>query len=442
MFVLNDSEIETLKNGLAKKVVKYDTACKLVKLWEKVLKAYSYDANIIINFAASKLNYGEMTVRAKNCLSGIWPVKLVGYNATMDKYDTIDVFLNPEFKFDKINTQDRDSIKHFADNDINGSVTVSTIRSYNTEATGVGLDIFQTAKRENIKLKAVKWENNKSEVFIPDASVKDAQVTKVFYGIELEVICRKNAPADIVNRIATDALNGFCIIKSDSSLKVNSSTGFEIVTVPATYDRHKEAWLRFFRGDFDTKTDKYKDNGVAKYLKSWVTGKCGIHIHISRKCFTKPHLAKFCAFFNNNISFVKDVSGRSSDEYAPFQPKYNYKHVMQNEYDGGLGRGAVHLRKPATVEIRAFRGNTREKGFFKCLEFVDAVFYYTQMCSWGYNKTSKQVNIGYEGFLEWLKVNPCDYSNLIDWLVEKEYIKGTRRKTLLKEDLNWSEQCA
>lgn len=387
----------------------FKQVCRLLYLWEKVTKTAKNNAEMF-KFAKEKLgvtNLSEQATQYKGC----FPRKLLGYNIQLTRIDTLDMFLNPDLKF-KHHITAEDQMQHFIDTDSNNTVNRSYMKNHSYRATDAGLPIFVKSDKEHI--------------------TKEQQPYAFYYGVELEVMCRKDTPKEILFDIEKKCLKDFCIVKSDSSIGTPDSTGFEICTVPATYRAHKEHWLPFF----DEKT------GSARHLKSWITNKCGIHIHISRMAFTKGHLARFVNFVNAGVNkdFVSELAGRTNSSYCQMDSKYTIMDVMRNEINTGKGHGkysAVNLSNAATVEVRIFRGNTRKAGFFKCLEFVDSLVQYTRDC--GYSRDS----LHYDKYLEYLckNGNGRDYSNLMDWLAEKEYIVTTRRIKDKDETRNWRQEC-
>lgn len=409
--MLTSKETKDLKEALASKepLKDFKDVCYLLNTWEKIVKKARNNTEIY-KFAKETLNCTNLTEEAQQ-YKGCFPRKLLGYNSTMSRLDTLDMFLNPELKFAHITTGDN-QVQHFRDTDVSNSASRSHIKNHSFRATDAGLPIFVTGTNEKI--------------------TKDQQPFAFYYGIELEVMCRKETPKDIVTSIEKKGLANFVVVKSDSSIGTDESMGFEIVTVPATYKAHKERWLPFF----DDKT------GEAQYLKSWITNKCGIHIHISRMAFTKGHLARFVNFMNAgaNKDFICDIAGRANSTYCKTDPKYTIMDVMKNEHVGNNGGkySAVNLLNDATVEVRIFRGNTRKAGFFKCLEFVDSLVQFTRTC--GYTRDSMH----FTKYIEFLcsNGNGRDYSNLMDWLSEKEYIV-TKRQTKKdeKSTKNWRAEC-
>lgn len=394
----------------------YKQVCHLLDLWEKVCKK-SKNTQQVVKYTKEVLEYTNLTEEARQ-YKGCFPRKLLGYNEHYARLDTLDMFLNPELGY--ISTGVTSSgIENFRDTDVNNQADRTYIKNGQYRATEAGLPIFIHGLNERIP--------------------PEEQPFTFYYGIELEAVCRKTTPKDIVTDIEKKCLKDFAIVKHDGSVGTSTSPGFEIVTVPATYEAHRERWKPFF----DEKT------GSARHLKSWITNQCGIHIHISRMAFTKGHLARFVNFMNSsaNLDFILDIAGRAPNRYCEYSPKYTIFDIIKDEYSNKIGSryAAVNLVNKATVEVRIFRGNTREGGFFKCLEFVDSLVQFTRDC--GYSKNS----LHYNKYIEYMCKKGSSYSNLMDWLIEKEYIlgvtrrlskiSGTKDSKVISEQREWRKQC-
>lgn len=206
-----------------------------------------------------------------------------------------------------------------------------------------------------------------------------------YYGVELEVNSRKAAThAETCKKVHEDIGTDFAILKFDRS---TGELGFEIVTAPATLAYHRQAWEKFFAGS-------------ASLVSSWENGRCGMHVHISRAAFQNPsHLSKMMAFYNAPINkdFIERIAGRQS-EYAIIDPKANVMVAKMLGIESNKGEAArpinatfkagkgtqkkysaVNLQHTDTVEVRIFKGNVSKIGFFKNLEFVDAVMEYSKV---------------------------------------------------------------
>ncbi len=346
-----------------------------------------------------------------------WPNCLIGRNKTLNCSMTIDQLVGHGSNTTWLSGnsfEDHDLARLNGDND--------DIRNYSTKVETI-------ISREKLFLKA-KGEKTTTlkKMFIEDGEViiRDVKeqldyndpdvITRLpHYGIELEVIPKAEAPARIVKDIIRD-LDGHVIVKRDASLECSGGvSGFEIVSTPATFKAHKGLWKEFFENS-------------AQHLRSWNTSKCGLHIHVSRRAFLKPHLGRFVMFINHPATrdFITELAGRNSGQWSKFQP-VSLKDILKDQFmgRGGSRHVAVNLGNSETIEVRIFRGNVKKAGFFKCLEFVDALFNYTRHCS----NSSMSVQL----FLEWLKTNDYGYGNLTKWLKAHGYY-NTEVKTNWRED--------
>lgn len=186
-----------------------------------------------------------------------------------------------------------------------------------------------------------------------------------YYGVELEVEANGGnvlKSAAITNRSIPETKNGpFAYLKKDGSV----SDGFEIVTVPASLDYHREAWPDIIK----------KTHGK---IKSWNTLTCGLHVHASRAPLTEEQIAKIVCFVNAsfNRQFIFVIAGRRCDDYAKFFHK-----DMGNALTPIEKYEAVNLLHNATIEFRVFRGTVKIESLFKAIEFCDALIQFTKDAS-------------------------------------------------------------
>lgn len=297
-------------------------------------------------------------------------------------------------------------------------------------------------------LKGERLVNNDKED--PECDAEYNGNSPLFLGIELEVERKKTTPKNIEHMVAADLGMDYMILKSDGSL----TDGFEIVTAPATLGYHLQAWDKFF------------DNS-AKHVTSWSNGRCGMHVHMSRKHFTPMHLGKLLTFYNNheNRDFITTIAGRNSS-YAKFsedkafqvkaklistldelfkllsfskkedkeaieksikmiKQKLANTHsghsdssgLIKNITSGGERFSAVNLTKAGTVEIRIFRGNVSKVGMLKNIEFVAAVVDFAREANFRTKPLTKEeiaerklkrkentdYSLHYTFFLDWLE---------------------------------------
>ena len=223
-----------------------------------------------------------------------------------------------------------------------------------------------------------------------------------YYGIELEVEKRSNADENTASNIA-DCFRyedkEFALLKSDGSL----SNGFEIVSCPATINAHRKYWDKFFTSD------------VIKEVKSWNTDTTGMHIHISRTALTQLQIGKILVFINDekNSEFVNHIAGRSSDQWAKKSNKKISDCVQSSDkYE------AVNTAHRHTIELRIFKGNLARLGFYRVLEFVDALVHFS--------KHTSLTRLSYKDFIKYMEQPHVrsQYPIFYGWLSRKSYCIG------------------
>ena len=225
-----------------------------------------------------------------------------------------------------------------------------------------------------------------------------------YYGIELEVERRRDCPYDIAESI-NSMFNGFAICKSDGSL----DNGFEIVTGPSSFKYHKTKWEEFFNSRL------CQDN-----LKGWNTDTAGLHIHIGRKSLTPLNIGKILVFINDDMNkdFINHIAGRSSEQWAKKSPK-KVSDVLRPT---GEKYEAVNTNHHATIELRIFRSNIARHGFYRVLEFTDAMVNFVKQT----NCTTTSLH--YSAFTRYVSQpeQRALYPNLLAWLIRKSYVKDMK----------------
>jgi hypothetical protein len=191
---------------------------------------------------------------------------------------------------------------------------------------------------------------------------------KYFLGIELEVELKNGNSSEAT----TTALEGFgesnIYLKSDGSL----NNGFEIVTHPMS--------LLYYQNSMNWSTlDRLKELGI----RSWNTGTCGLHVHISRTAFdnsypfSDSHLIRFTKFIYDNQRMVERIAGRTSNHYSSFNEKGKIvKKIKENQNADRYV--AVNTTNEFTVEVRVFKGSLRKERVLSAIEFCHAVVEYTR----------------------------------------------------------------
>lgn len=242
---------------------------------------------------------------------------------------------------------------------------------------------------------------------------KTLPVRPLWMGVELEVepkIDQKTGTfaERYYAELTWESIKHFAVMKSDGSLR---NGGFEIVTVPATLAAHRLMWKPFFAGP-------------ARNLHSWTTGRAGIHVHIARNSLTQTELGKLLVFINDpeNLPFIELVAGRGSVTYSRMEKK-NVSDVRRldtnSQHYDALGISAN--TRGQTVELRIFKGNVSEGGFFKNIDFTHAAVSFCKVAG------IKQLN-GLS-FYQWLckPENRSTYPYLIQWAIRKKILNLPKR---------------
>ena len=230
----------------------------------------------------------------------------------------------------------------------------------------------------------------------------------LFFGLELEV---ENTDKQMDNDSMAEEVDNYidgAYCKKDASLK----TGFEIVTHPFTWQ-----WYKDEKENFDNLLDALQSNGFSSYEP----GTCGIHIHISKNCFSTIHLYKFLKMFYDckNYPLIYSISQRSPNSTkdgsqwgkqenidTSLQINFAKDKTSSNRYT------AVNLENPDTAEVRIFRGTLNKVSFHKNLEFVKALFEFTlefgiKDCTWA-------------NFSSYVKANSLIFTNLFKFMEKKK----------------------
>lgn len=224
---------------------------------------------------------------------------------------------------------------------------------------------------------------------------------KLKFGIELEVESKSEAEegAQYVRGCLAD---DYCVFKHDGSL---GSGGFEIVTRPDSIAVHKRKW------------DSLLNDSPGKRLRSWVGGRCGMHVHVTKAALSQLQLGKMLCFLNDpaNAGFVSAVAGRLPCHWCKVSPKKISDVRLPAE------RYVALNITDRTAEFRIFRGTLLASSFYKNLEFVQAL---VAFCSPAARSIAEATS--HATFCAWLSKK--DYPNLYAFLVAKGWIREAGRK--------------
>lgn len=212
----------------------------------------------------------------------------------------------------------------------------------------------------------------------------------LYLGVELEIEVNHDKRIERKAEQWDSLLNGRGILKHDGSIH----HGFEIVTAPWSLELQQEFWARQdiaegFRG-----------------VTSWRSGRCGLHVHVSKLPLSKYALAKIQVFIHSPAtkSYLVALAGRDEERWAKFVPKKlaDCPQINGNRYE------AINLQNEYTVEFRLFRGTTNTKHILADIEFVDA------LCRWA-TTTSARYCEDWGNFWAYVQKHVAKYPNLVEY---------------------------
>lgn len=233
---------------------------------------------------------------------------------------------------------------------------------------------------------------------------------KYHLGFELEVETRGHSGSRYSGAVfAQGELGAHAYMKEDGSL----NDGFEIVTHPHTLVEYQSnfAWHTL---------DKLRVQGY----RSWNTGTCGLHVHISRTAFginkeegvhytrvilaRQAHELRFMKLIYDNQRQVERIAGRTDTNYASFQDKGNLVRKVKYGSQNNGRYSAVNTDNNDTLEVRVFRGSLRKERVLSALEFVHACAEYTRDLP----VNGKNRALGWLKFTAYISTNAETYPNL------------------------------
>ena len=219
----------------------------------------------------------------------------------------------------------------------------------------------------------------------------EGESTKLYFGIEIETeVGRGGYDIGTCSEYASNILeheHDLAYLKHDGSL----NNGFEIVTHPASHAYYKQEDNPLWEVLETLRSQPYA-------MKSWDTGTCGLHIHISRAGFTSgSHQHRFLQLVYSNPEFYSTLAGREASHWAKFDDivrseremdddgywRYkqwrSYKHKLARHNDNCSDRySAVNTLNRHTLEMRIFRGSINGKVVKAALDLAHASVEYTR----------------------------------------------------------------
>jgi hypothetical protein len=224
---------------------------------------------------------------------------------------------------------------------------------------------------------------------------------KLFIGIELEI-----ESSNSLNALAEEVIEkgvGMFYCKNDGSLQ----HGFEIVSHPRTL----EHW-RKNKTIMEQIITHLKQNKTTSYDNK----RCGLHIHLNRKCIADSDIYKMHRFFNVNSTQIYKFSRRTKEQISRWCNIVPYKSKVSAIKDGyyDFPRGnkylAVNSCHSSTVEIRIFRGTLNYNRLYACLQFCHSIVYFVKE----YSISSIEYN-SWDKYIDYLKRHQ-EYNHLLTFL--------------------------
>lgn len=237
-------------------------------------------------------------------------------------------------------------------------------------------------------------------------------VEPLWLGVELEVQPKDKSDRDLKWAHAIrDTLGDFAIMKRDGSI----GFGVEIVTVPATLAYHRQAWDRFFDEAAPLLISWSAKNGNSEAV-------CGMHVHMSRAALTPYQHGKMLVFINNasNKRLIETLAGRYGSSFSRISERKVTHGLKKHEASHSGHYEALSTSTHTngkTVELRIFRGNVARHGFFRNLEFTQAL---AEFCAETSHQYLQEIH-----FFNWMSFpeNFKRFPVLAAWLQKKGFIK-------------------
>lgn len=224
---------------------------------------------------------------------------------------------------------------------------------------------------------------------------------RLLFGVELEVEHKSNAD-DGATYVSQFLDKDYVTFKRDGSL---GHTGFEIVTRPDSMEVHKRKFKALL------------DDRPGKQLTSWSNGRCGMHVHITKSALSQLQLGKMLCFLNEpaNINMISKIAGRKPGRWCQaYKKKITDIHRPDERYV------ALNITE-RTAEARIFRGTLSQAGFFKNLEFVQALVEFCSPANRGIREA-----VSAKEFCKWLPRK--SYPTLHKFLVERGFIVWNHKR--------------
>jgi predicted nucleic acid-binding Zn-ribbon protein len=230
--------------------------------------------------------------------------------------------------------------------------------------------------------------------------LKPERDVPIKFGIELEVEAARSL-SDSLDAFDAALPSGYCVYKEDGSLE----DGFEVVTRPDCPSVHKRIFA-----------DALSRKSIRETTTSWKSGRCGIHIHVSRAPLSDLWVGRVAVLVHSSrmAKVVAAVAGRYNKSYCVIDGR---KKLTSGKKEAYCGRyDALNTGADNTIEFRIFRGTLHRESFLKNIEFVEAALAF---CKPSVSSNSDVDNP--DAFLSFVRKGRKSYSYLFEFLRGKGY---------------------
>jgi hypothetical protein len=235
----------------------------------------------------------------------------------------------------------------------------------------------------------------------------------MFYGIELEMECPSGDVGYVAGQIE-DPTETDWHLEEDASLR----NGIEVVSQPRTF----KSWQGFWSA--------YDRRVLAPARRSGCTahdnGRCGLHVHSSLSEWSGGQLLRLFSLLYDPDNYRKllKVSQRAEDQLEQWASlriddigSIEAKHKIRGKESPFYTRYAALNITEKTLEVRLFRSSLRLDRVKRCLEFVHALYRYTD--------EAKRAT--WKGLMLWTRRHKRAFPSLFSHLEEIGLIEKKRR---------------
>lgn len=280
----------------------------------------------------------------------------------------------------------------------------------------------------------LSYNANVLDILNKDESFTSSPFGDFHMGIEFELVT-SGSISEAVDDLRDQLGEDYVICKADGSLPIG---GIEIVTTPRKLADH---------------IHRFSEWNIHSNYTAWKTNRCGMHVHMDSRAFTRMTLGKFIVFINAdcNADFIRKIAGRHPlrDEQARSYCAAEGQSVIANPSKALKGKnpsryfmvnttclrgheadrlGVRHVGERGfnTIELRIFRASLKQERLLAQIEFAHAAVMFCRVAS--------MRDLNGVMFLKWLKSTDNRYPHLSDWF-------GIRRRVGAKNSAPAETKC-